>query len=233
MHALVLMSSTNRNIEYHSLAQLYSHVERKWLIDVNQYSSFLFDCGPDIYRQRRPGLYCGRTGKFLAAFDGKAYWETDSFTKVYVDDIDGVRNARGGIINEFGKTVLTYGDLKRGYFTELPPIRARANALTRAYIGDMLSEYFEVTIQPNIGELADTIADDARENPALRTALLAIERKFLSDYRPELENYDWHDFTAVMDRTGAIILEMGMDVRIREYYETRLRDEVRRLTEQD
>lgn len=151
-----------------------------------------------------------------------------------IRSIQDIHDARGDIKDKFGRIVLSRRDILRGDFADLPPLRGHAREGARAYIGELLVEYFDVNVQGSVGQCHNVFVQEERENnPLLRQAFMNIERKLLTEYRNELEQYDWHDFTAIADRNGTIFLEMGMDIRIREYYETRIRNEVRVLEQQD
>lgn len=188
------------------------------------------DCG-DIYRTDPYAAYDRLTGKALVVFNGNYYWKDRRKRKTVINNHDDIMRAEGDICDEFGKIMVPHREIRRLKFDLTKPLRTKATEAAIAIIADGFEDILEVVVPHHVPKLEDVVDEVYLRDTTsrIRHAIRKVRDSAVTDFRDNVDNFDWHEFNMHVDRRGLIVVEMGMDTRVRFFYEHHLREDVRRL----
>lgn len=213
---------------YNSIPELYEYVHSVIPLQLARYRPRLLELG-DIYRCDAMALYCGRTGKMLGRLDGSLYCEDRFGNRRRIMSIRDIERAFGDIYTQYGKVLIPFHRIQDWSFSTTSTLSHKAQQLVWALALDGLKnelEYF--TVSNSIKTMHDLIdAQYILERPDVERAMLSVRNAIIVEIVRSLETIEDHDWRSVhmqMDhRLHVPVLEVGMDIRIREYYERRIR----------
>ena len=223
---------------FNSIPELYDYVHSTVHLDVSRFRPRILELG-DIYRANLMALYCARTGKWLTWLDGTSYWVDRRGKRVPVMSVRDVEMAGNDIHHSHGGLVIPYNQIQRMQFTSTQPVSAKAQRLVQALAIDGLqNELDHVTVSRSLSSVQDLVDYQILDRiHGAERVMLQVKNAVVIDSIRRIEkitDYEWRSVHIQMDhRRGELMLEVGMDIRIREYYETRLRDEAERQAQAD
>lgn len=223
---------------FNSLTELYSHTDARLTFDPTIFVPRIMELG-DIYTPDEPGMYDQRSGALIVPFDGQAYsLETDRDGRTYEHNIQSeydLSKATNDVMDRrysrvlLKKTSLRYVDKE---FRSTRPLWFRARELAIALAADVIQRTYQYrTICRTVRRVIDCVERDELDAFTIES-LDEIEERVRNMILERVGEPGYNEI--VMDSTrSTVIIDVKLDIRIRDWEENRLRKEQAEQEERD
>lgn len=208
------------DVDFKSRAEMYGYIERRVMVDTTKYAKYFLNMG-NIFRESAPGVYDANTGEQLIDFfQGGHYMENGK--RVRITCWKDFEEATGDIFNHNNMLTVRHRNIKRITVTERAPVFHKAVEAAAATYGELLKANFRfATVGRNIRDLRDIVyMDDIEETDRRLRILQDVENEIVHDIDADLKDIGWKELH-LTKKTGAYMVDVLIDVRLKEYYENK------------
>ncbi len=208
------------DVDFNSRAEMYAYTERRVVVDTDKYAKYFLNMG-DIFRESAPGVYNANTGEQLVDFiQGGHFMENGK--RVRITCWKDFEEANGDIFNHNNMLTVRHRNIKRITVTERAPLFHKAVEAAAATFGDLLKANFRYAIVGrNIRDLRDIVyMDDIEESDRRLRIMQAVENDMVADMANDFKDIGWKELL-LSRKTGTYMVDVLMDVRLKEYYENK------------
>lgn len=188
----------------------------------------------EVFTRDAFGVYHSITGELLVDFGMAPYTYINGDTeKLVLTDMNDFDRATSDIYDYRGVITLSRRDLKRTPIAEEPPLMCKARKAAAAFFASVLRDTMGYAkMSRNIPRIDDTIdMEYILSSDRLKERLKELELDIIADIN-RLFNGDSFKDLYMHFKSGIYIVDVGVDIRIRDYY-LRLFDEQDRENDRD
>lgn len=210
---------SQNKVDFNSYLDLQNYVERRIILDPELFSRN-FDTVLKFMHTHINDIY-DLTGKFLFSLDERVYWTDDRDKRHVITSMEGLKKARGNIYHYSGRVAMLNRDLvEKNYMTQEPGF-IRALKLSEILIADMASGLYErISISRDFPSIENSIKFDelyGRDHEEVKVELSSAQRQIQSYLENLIDRNTWKELF-LEKRNGVLVLDVGMDIRIKEWY---------------
>lgn len=204
-------------MDFKSRVELLAYVERRVIVDVDRYARFFLNMG-DVFHPDPYGVYNLVTGDCIADF-GKSPYTLYNGQKKILSTWDDYDDAKGNIYTHDGYLTLSARNIKRTQVTDNRPILFKAKEAAISYFCEVLEERHDYVNTPRNIKQLDQVAyrSDIENSTRMYGELMRLESLIASDITNNFENDTWRELY-LASRNGTFMVDVGLDVRIKDYY---------------
>lgn len=213
-------------VNFTSRAQLYSYRERRVMPNVEYYSRAFLGMG-DIFTPDPYGVYNELTGECIADF-GRGPYSLERGRKIMLYNLDDFENARGDIYNHYGQRTLKQVNLRRIPIATERPIHIKALDAGMSCFAEVLQNHYDyVQIDKRIKPLKDCVyLDNIMEVRSRSRRYRDLEMDIFKDLQKFFTEEDEWKEMYVGRHNGVCIVDVQLDIRLKDYYERRFEREL-------
>lgn len=209
------------NREFTNRIELLSYTERRVFIDVDAYARMLLRMG-DIFQPDPCGVYHAVTGECLVDFGKGSYYlrkKGSRVEQVDIRDFHDFENAQGAIYDLNGNVVISPINIRRVQVSDhRSPIAKAYEAAGVLYGRELFDALPHARVSRGLPEIEECLyMREIEETPHLFKELAAIEDVINRDIQNNFSNDHFKEIL-LSKRSGAFIVDVSLDYRIKEYY---------------
>lgn len=214
---------------FNSMVDLLNFCEARKIIPVETYASRLLELGADVaFRASPAGVYDQRNGQCIVDFgQHDAYWRDKDGSAYDVYDEQSFMEARGDIYDQKGNVLISAKSRRQGVFGPERPVFFKAIDVATAIVAEVFQKQHQhvIAMRPVSLSIIDHVYEDlAEESGNFQKAYNSVETMIVDDFSELLLRYEWSDVWLTKAR-GALVMEVKVDIRIREWYEMKFKEE--------